>query len=77
MTVEGKMTKERAIEIFNLLAGMGYACAVKHIRGSYAVEVPVTLRGDKAYGKQTEIIEIAKRGGFEVVQAGQLLRVIG
>lgn len=69
------LSRDRALEIFNLICGLGYGCAVKHLRGNYYVEVPVMLVGDKAYGKQVEIIEIAKRGGYEALQTGNVLRI--
>ena len=69
------LTKDRALDIFSILSGIGYGCSVKHLRGNYYVEVPVRLRGDMAYHKESEIISIAKRGGFEALQAGNLLRI--
>jgi hypothetical protein len=71
------LSKEKAIEIFSLLSGMGYAVAIKHIGYRFYVEVPVTLRGDKAYGKQAEIMQLATRGGFTAIQTGQTLRIVG
>jgi len=70
------MSRDKALEIFNILSGMNYGCTIKHLQGVFSVEVPVTLRGDPAYGKQAEIIRLAMRGGFEPVQAGQLLRIV-
>lgn len=72
-----ELRQDKAIEIFMLLAGMGYGAAIKHVRGKYYVEVPVTLKGDPAYGKQSEIMQIAVRGGFTAVQTGQTLRIVG
>lgn len=69
------ISKDRALEIFNLLAGIGYAVSVKHIRGNYYVEVPVRLVGDKAYNAEAEISAIAFQGGFTAIQAGKLLRI--
>lgn len=71
------LTKEKAIEIFNLLCGMEYDVAIKFAQGHYYVEVPVTLRGSKSYGKQVEIVNIAMRGGFVAVQTGMTLRITG
>lgn len=69
------LTRDKALEIFTLICGLGYGCAVKHLRGNYYVEVPVMLKGDPAYLKQVEIIEIAKRGGYEALQTGNVLRI--
>lgn len=69
------ISRDRALEIFALLCGLGYAASVKHIKGNYYVEVPVRLQGDRAYMKEAEIMEIATRGGFTAVQAGNLLRI--
>lgn len=71
------LTKEKAIEIFGVLAGMGYGVAIKHKSGKFYVEVPVTLKGDPAYGKQAEIMQVAIRGGFTAVQTGMTLRIVG
>jgi hypothetical protein len=71
------LTKEKAIEIFGVFAGIGYAVSIKHVKGKFYVEVPVTLKGDPAYGKQAEIMEIAVRGGFTAVQTGHTLRIVG
>lgn len=73
----GRLTRDQALEIFNVLAGLGYACAVKHRARDYTVEVPVRLSGDKAYGKEAEIVQIAMRAGFVAVQTGHTLRIIG
>jgi hypothetical protein len=79
--VEGEanyiLTKDKAIEIFSLLVGMGYDVAIKHAQTKFYVEVPVTLRGSKSYGKQAEIMALAIRGGFQAVQTGQTLRIVG
>lgn len=69
------LTRDRALEIFNLLTAQGYAVSVKHIRGDFYVEVPVRLRGDKAYGKEVEITELVSRAGYQCVRAGMLLRI--
>ena len=69
------LSKDRALEIFEILCGMGYGCAVKHLRGSYYVEVPVRLRGDKAYHEEAFIMQVARRGGYEVLQTGSILRI--
>lgn len=71
------LNKDKAIEIFSLLVGMGYPVAIKHVDGKFYVEVPVTLRGSKAYGKQAEIMNLAIRGGFTAVQTGHTLRIVG
>ena len=67
------LTRDRALEIFTILSGMGYGCAVKHLRGNYYVEVPVRLRGDKAYHEEALIMQVARRGGYEVLQTGSFL----
>lgn len=71
------LTRDKAVEIFSLLVGMEYDVAIKHAQGKFYVEVPVTLRGSKSYGKQVEIMEIAQRGGFTAIQTGQTLRIAG
>lgn len=65
------------MDIFNILAGLGYAVAIKHLRGNYFIEVPIRLRGDKVYGKEAEISELAERAGFRTLQTGMTLRIIG
>lgn len=74
---EHALTMNAALEIFTTLAGLGYGVAVKHQQGRCYVEVPVTLRGDPAYGKQAEIMSLALRGGFTAVQTGPTLRIVG
>lgn len=69
------LSRDRALDIFTLICGLGYGCAVKHLRGSYYVEIPVRLKGDPAYHKEVEIIELAKRGGYEALQTGAVLRI--
>lgn len=71
------LTRDKAIEIFSLLVGMEYDVAIKHAKGKFYVEIPVTLVGSKSYGKQAEIMQLAQRGGFNAVQTGQTLRIIG
>ncbi len=67
--------RDRALDIFTLLSGIGYAVSVKHIRGNYYVEVPVRLVGDKAHNKDAEITTLMMQGGYTVLQAGNLLRI--
>ena len=72
-----KMSRDNAIEIFTILSGMGFGVAIKHIRGDFQIEVPVRLRGDKAYRKEAEISMVALRAGYIAVQTGSTLRIIG
>ena len=69
------MSQSQALEVFRLLAGIGYGVSIKHLRGNYYVEIPVRLKGDKAYYKEAEIMTLVQRAGFQAVQAGQLLRI--
>jgi hypothetical protein len=71
------LSREKAVEIFLLLVGMEYDVAVKHAKGKFYVEIPVTLKGSKSYGKQAEIMNLAVRGGFTAVQTGQTMRIVG
>ena len=72
-----RMTKDRAMEIFNILSGIGYAVSIKHLGGYYFIEVPVRLKGDPAHGREGEIIALAARGGFVAIQTGRTLRIRG
>lgn len=74
---KNSLPQGEAMSIFNVLVGKGYACSVKHVQGRFYIEVPVTLRGDPAYGRQSEIMELAIRGGFDAIQTGQVLRIVG
>jgi hypothetical protein len=69
------LSGDRALEIFHLFCAMGYGCAVKHLRGNYYVEIPVRLVGDPAYRQEARIMEVARRGGYEVLQTGRTLRI--
>lgn len=69
------LSKDKAIEIFSLLSGIGYGVAIKHLRGNYYIEIPVRLRGDKAYRAEWEITRLMARSGYQVLQAGNILRV--
>ena len=71
------LSRDKAIEIFNLLSGMEYDVAIKFTRDKYYIEVPVTLAGSKSYGKQAEIMSLAIRGGFIAVQTGMTMRITG
>lgn len=70
------LPKEAAFSIFNVLVGLGYGCALKHLRGGFQVEVPVRLRGDKAYNKESEITALAVRAGYNAIQTGNTLRIV-
>ncbi len=69
--------RQDAFAIFTLLTDMGYGCAIKHLRGLYYIEVPVRLAGDKAYHREAEVSAIAYRAGYQPVQTGNTLRIIG
>lgn len=71
------LSRDKALEIFGILSGMGYAVSVKHLRGYFFIEVPVRLRGDKCYGKEAEIAQLVERAGLRTIQTGQTLRIIG
>jgi hypothetical protein len=71
------ITRDKGMQIFDVLVGLGYAVALKHMHGKFYLEIPVRLRGDKVYGKEAEIATLAERAGLGTVQAGGVLRVIG
>lgn len=73
--VVAPLSKDRAMDVFTTLVAQGYAVSVKHVRGNFYVEVPVRLRGDKAYGQEAEIMALMSRAGYQCVQAGSLLRI--
>lgn len=72
-----ELSKDKAVELFMMFVGLGYDVAIKYVHSKFYVEIPVTLRGSKSYGKQAEIMNIAVRGGFIAVQTGMTMRIAG
>lgn len=72
-----RLDRQRALDIFNVITGLGFACSIKHLRGYYFIEVPVRLRGDKAFNAEAEITQLVERAGLRTLQTGMTLRIIG
>lgn len=72
-----ELRREDAFKLFQTLADVGYAVALKHRDGKYYVDVPVRLSGDPAYKQESEIMRLVARVGLAAVQTGPVLRIVG
>jgi hypothetical protein len=71
------LPRDKALDIFQALVDLGFACSVKHLGGYYFVEVPVGLIGDPCYLQNAAVQQIAFQAGAATLQTGETLRVIG